>query len=381
MQTTTNLGLPVWDSQENPTVQAWGDSINKNSADSAFWKIDNYIGSTLRVGANKKYSTIQDAVNAASDGDTIQVDKGTYAGFTIPSTKSYINVRGSGKPIFNHGDRSLKGGTIITSGITMFDSIGATISDLGIDVTSNINANAIDTGTGVELLRPLYQTIDNVITNGVISYSPPSGHGIRVQGGSHIKISNFTSYGFSHGIAVRASWVDIDNCYIEDSTYSGIIIKAIELTGDAKYINISNVKCVGNHVAGVQYVSTNLTLEANDSLTEIAFVNVNNLIGVGGDLPSIYGTDKGHDGALKHINISNAISINNFSGLGAFYITGGKYVSFSNCQVIRTSGATSPAAFVSVNGQYNSASNISTYPTSLGVTGFGAGIINGELVT
>ena len=33
---------------------------------------------TLTVGTNQTYSTIQDAINAASDGDRVEVDNGTY---------------------------------------------------------------------------------------------------------------------------------------------------------------------------------------------------------------------------------------------------------------------------------------------------------------
>lgn len=63
---------------------------------------------TLYVGSTAKYKTIQSAVNAASDGDTIKVASGTYNEYVSISGK-FINVYGTSYPKMN-GFRITQGG-------------------------------------------------------------------------------------------------------------------------------------------------------------------------------------------------------------------------------------------------------------------------------
>jgi parallel beta-helix repeat protein len=62
-------------------------------------------GTTLNVGAGQTYMTIQAAINAASDGDVIQIDAGTYTeALTVGKSLTFIGA-GTTEP----------GGTILTS--------------------------------------------------------------------------------------------------------------------------------------------------------------------------------------------------------------------------------------------------------------------------
>jgi len=76
--------------------------------------------STLNVGSTAKYKTIQSAVNAAKDGDTIKVAYGTYKenvkidkGLSIIGTK-YPKING----FYYHGGGTINGFTLQKDGIS-----------------------------------------------------------------------------------------------------------------------------------------------------------------------------------------------------------------------------------------------------------------------
>jgi parallel beta-helix repeat protein len=127
---------------------------------------------TLKVPS--QYKTIQTAVNAAHDGDTIQVAKGTYKEAVLIENKN-INIYGMKKggklkdypSVRGFELRSNSGGTIN----------GFSVLKNGIDIHDNFNGkvtvrNNYFTGCGISIAGPSYSghsIVNNQITCGTIS--------------------------------------------------------------------------------------------------------------------------------------------------------------------------------------------------------------------
>jgi hypothetical protein len=93
--------------------------------------------STLCVGGLHCYSTIQAAVNAAHDGDTIQIGPGTFAG-GVTITKS-VNLVGAGVLL-----TVIKGGgPVLTIGI-LGASAEPTVSIFGVTITGGVTTTSAE---------------------------------------------------------------------------------------------------------------------------------------------------------------------------------------------------------------------------------------------
>lgn len=323
---------------------------------------------TLYVGTNHPYKKVSDALAAASNGDTIVVDPGSYPGFTIYPLQ-FIHIEGSGQPEFNPTTGKLVGGTIFTGKIDLFDSVGSSLNNLGVDVSAG-NSDAIDTGS---LISGEQHRLNQRFTNLTINCNPSTdtetntAHCFRSQGGSHLDISNVRAYGGAHGLAIRGSYVNIENCYIEDGLFSAIIVKAIPLTGDAEYVNISNVTCNNTRSASAGSIQA----EVWDG-SKCRFINIDNCIVVNSAAPSIWiqrKADVSGTGIIEHININNVISKGCRVSAGAvFWLIYANYATLSNCQVI--SPTTTTLGFYNDGGTNVHGTNLFAYPSSLSTLGF-----------
>jgi parallel beta-helix repeat protein len=127
---------------------------------------------TLKVPT--QYKTIQTAVNAAHDGDTIQVAKGTYKEAVLIENKN-INVYGLTKggkqkdyPVVNGFELRSNSGGIIN---------GFSVLKNGIDIHDNFNGkvavrNNYFTGCGISIAGPSYSghsITNNKLSGGTIS--------------------------------------------------------------------------------------------------------------------------------------------------------------------------------------------------------------------
>lgn len=65
---------------------------------SFFWAAPSADATTLSVGFNQPYATIGDAILAAADGDTIEIQPGTYVeDLVVPKALTFVGVGGSGQ--------------------------------------------------------------------------------------------------------------------------------------------------------------------------------------------------------------------------------------------------------------------------------------------
>ena len=135
---------------------------------------------TLQVGPGQTYTTVQSAVDAATAGDTIQVNSDTYTE-NVQVDKQLI-LLGVGDPIIDADEASYA--IQITSAAN-----GCTIQ--GFQITN------APWNPGIEI-----QSTGNTVTQNQITYC---WDGISVTGGSNEIYENQISYIYEHGISIQSS--------------------------------------------------------------------------------------------------------------------------------------------------------------------------------
>lgn len=273
--------------------------------------------------------SVQELVNAAADGDVIYLDAGVYVGNVTLYPKQNISIVGAGVPSYD--GENLTGGTVIVGKVDLFDSVGSSLSSLGIDVHES-NINAIDTGSLVPYEQHrLNQRFTNLSLagNDAVWNAGNASHGIRIQGGSHITIDNVTAYHFAHGIAIRGSWVNVSNVYSQDPAQTAVIVKAADTTGNAEYINISNVQSQ----SFLPSSGGRITVQSVSAGYAARFVNISNALVDSASAPAV--TIESVPGIVEHVNVTNVIATNNKTwSYGVFYVNGAAFVNFTACQSV-----------------------------------------------
>jgi parallel beta-helix repeat protein len=157
--------------------------------------ISTAFAATLNVGPGATYHTIQSAINAAHDGDTIQVASGIY-NETIQVTDKQLNITGQNYPSIN-GARLWGGVTgmfyglsFIQSGVALSDGGHITIqnckfTNCGIDIWTHTCTDCMILNNKIErggIL--LYETYDNSVIGNYIS---DAKIGLQMGGGATCK--------------------------------------------------------------------------------------------------------------------------------------------------------------------------------------------------
>jgi len=186
----------------------------------------------ITVGTGKQYSTIPSAIAAAQDGDTIQVDAGTYVNQSAQITKD-IALEGVGGKVKMTSTGLIPNGKgiLVTDGnvtIDNFEFSGAKVADnngAGIryqsgNLTVN-NSGFFDNENGILTNNP--GTGNLIINNsefGNNGYDSPSGqaHGLYVGRIGSLTINNsyFHDVKYGHEIKSRADNNTITNSRIYD---------------------------------------------------------------------------------------------------------------------------------------------------------------------
>ena len=101
--------------------------------------------STLCVGGGGCYSTIQAALDAASDGDTVKLNPGTFAGGVTIAKSLKVVGAGSSQTI-------IKGGGPVVTVFRDSDPAGLTVTIKGITITGGVNqGGAVSSGGGLSI--------------------------------------------------------------------------------------------------------------------------------------------------------------------------------------------------------------------------------------
>ncbi len=279
-----------------------------------------YVNTTGSGGA---YTSIQDAINASSDGDTVFVYNGTYN--EIVTVNKCINLIGQNKnnTIIDGENRMVDVVTITedwvnVTGLTITGAIGGnTFSGIKLENVHNakiFNVNASDNGKGIFLLQSSYTNItnniisknfigvqleysseDNIIRNNIMN----NVYGIQVLYSSNINITNNNF--INDGISIKGNHLNHyythtipDNNLINGKSlyyYKDCVNKYIDGTSIGQIIlvncsafNIINVSInntdMGIIIAYSMNVSiTNSNIIKNDNAITISFsqsVTINN---------------------------------------------------------------------------------------------------------
>lgn len=219
-------------------------------------------GATLQVPSS--YSTIQGAINNASNGDTIRVADGTYVESLDTKGKNLtiVSVNGSGSTtIDGTGDDNVvsvdDGETVTLTGFTL------TGADQGVFV----NGSTL--------------TADDIEVTGVTGGS--SGGGFLISNGATATVSNclidnvtLTNSQYGGGFSINSSTVNIDGCVIRDTTaYQGGGIYIDDSTVDVSNTTINRAES--------EWRGGGLRIRGNSTVTGTKMVVKNSISGdVGG---------------------------------------------------------------------------------------------------
>jgi hypothetical protein len=229
-------------------------------------------------------------------------------------------------------------GTIILGLVDCNYKKNTTIQDLGIDSRNRLlpgDDAALSSGK-LAGDQPLNQTFRNIslIGGGYNEFK----HGILCQAGSDIRISNIVVSNFYHGVAIRSSNVNIDTVSALYCGFTSIVIKSAQgknvLTQNVSVKNITitgdpnDVYRRGGVVLVQSYndesISQNITIDNVKSYWGgEAVVEVQQLAGI-----------------VQNVTITNCYGENcgDNPGRAAFDIIGGKAITLTNCNTVKSNG-------------------------------------------
>ncbi|MDP3789134.1 MAG: right-handed parallel beta-helix repeat-containing protein, partial [Candidatus Omnitrophota bacterium] len=231
---------------------------------------------TIYAGAGYYYTAIQDAINAASGGDTVSIAAGTYtlsAGITILYNNIEIKGAGSGNTIID--------GSSISDAITIN---GSTVTMEGVTVRGALNNNIYVLGQGVF-------TIEDSTVEGAGSTN------IWVEDWStatitNCKIKDATAQG------VFAQWGSVVN--IEDSE---IWNNNVGIYAADAYLSAVNNTIAGNTTTGIRDESIGSESVINHNIVAFNGTGIQSIAGTAIDYNDVYGnTITGYSGCVAGAN-------------------------------------------------------------------------------
>ena len=199
------------------------------------------VGNTFYVGGNGtgNYSKIQDAIDNASDGDTVFVYDDSSPYYENIVTDKSINLIGENKDTTVIDGRELNSGVvffadgIILSGFTIRNCTGDLLKKIsGIKVYTNnniISNNNIRENGNYGIFLEYLSTNNNVISENYIAYNGIAGINIKNNSNSNIIFNNIIEYndlgGYTEGGILLSSTFNnsIHNNSISNN-YDGIIL-------------------------------------------------------------------------------------------------------------------------------------------------------------
>jgi hypothetical protein len=206
-------------------------------------------------------------------------------------------IFGENKPIVK-GD-SLVNGAVIIGSLNAKNKRSIEIDNLG--VWSQEDAILTGDGLGSQILNQKYFNI-SLLGTGFLAYK----HGFLCQSGWGIQISNFTVTSFYHGIAIRASDVNITNVEANKCGFTSIVVKSATGGNDlAKNVNINNVIITGDSTDVYSRGGTILVQSFDDNCVT-KNINVSNIKSYHGGVGTI--NIEQRKGRVDSVRITNCYS-------------------------------------------------------------------------
>lgn len=209
-----------------------------------------------------EYSTLQAAVDAANNGDTVTLVENTNEGFTVPASLSIIfDVNGktlerTGKDIQNNGTLTIrdntKQGKIIANGGNVGIAIG--VGNNSVTTIEYANVEAVEgavitgqaTGATITIEDGVFSTSDNAVIAGNGTKREGNANVITINGGTFT--GNIKSAGYI-ACGIYAPWKDIITVNGGNFTVNngiGIVARAGQVT-----VNGGTFTCTGSAKGGV----------------------------------------------------------------------------------------------------------------------------------
>lgn len=223
---------------------------------------DLYVDNDAPDGGNgsieRPFNRIQDAVDAALEGDSIKVMEGTYYENVLMDVSVRL-VGGDPSTTIIHGEDS--GDTVLITvdyctleGFTLTGNYSPS-DDLGLEVNSDWNVirnNYCDRG-----YRVRFEGSNNLILSNEFN-----GTGIWIKNGQYNIIRDNTGFGAGFGIRLSSSGRNT----IENNNFSNNLEEGIQLLGESNRNVVSNNTCNFNGLYGIQlYDGSTLNLIVNNT--------------------------------------------------------------------------------------------------------------------
>jgi len=235
-----------------------------------------YLPLTLTVGISEPYTTIQSAVDASINGNTIVVRQGTYIenvivdkSISILSESGYESV--TVVAVKDESAFSINADNVVLKGFTIFGTNNSDSAAIKLDSTSHCIISKNRCGgenkgfnIGIQISASWWSSAkNNVVSNNLCNYNSVGIKGLTSESNIYNNICNYNSV----GIEIRQSENIIHNNNCKYNNTAGIIIRSSNN-------EILNNKCNNNLVYGMQLVYSD-----NNSLSSNVF-NINNVAGM-----------------------------------------------------------------------------------------------------
>jgi hypothetical protein len=305
------------------------------------------------------YPTIQAAINAASNGETISVSDGTYSENIDYGDKNITIISVNGAAV-----TTIQGAATGTNlPVVTFNSVPLTNSAVLDGFTINNQATANTLSRGIYIAGGAAPTIQNcIITGNATSTTDGAGIYITDAAATSVKLKNSTVSNNSArgktGIWVVNSNLDITDTTIEINTATGTSSDGAGVYMESGTVNIDRSKIRGNSSArngGGIYVNADTATIKNSDITGNVAATDGGGVRVNGGTLNIYNSTvagnyagaTGGGGARVQtgtLNITNSIIYGNTSsgGAGILRSSGTVSINYSSYQAI--SGACTSCA-------------------------------------
>lgn len=279
------------------------------------------------LSAANRFTTIAAAMAAATAGTTILIANGTYTE-DVTFSQANISLIGSGQPYFD--GTNLIGGTIIKGRINCAGKRGAKVKNLGVDVRSTAQVDAVTADAATVGTAAIYQEFESLILIGKGPVGANQGHGILCSTGGGNTIRNCKFYYWFHGVALRCSNSIVSDCYFFNCLSDSVIVKGDTGSGDAWNNTISNLVIDGDGSNAFTRAGP-VRIQNVHASTTTRWITVSNVTvknsGEGAILIQQIA------GFCASMMISNVVSYNNGDAAirADFDVDGATDVHFSNC--------------------------------------------------
>ena len=276
------------------------------------------MAATLTVSSSSTYTTIQDAIDAASSGDTISVSSGTYTECVDTDGKDLTITGASASTTTLEGSSSCTSGALIIAGgetvsFTNFtvenaygvgisvDSSFATFEDLSVESSGKLSTSgAYAYGGGMYVTASYVDIADSVFTENTSDY----GGALALDDGAVVTLNtvefdaNTAKYG---GGAIMAedsgTLLELESCtFIENGLTSlssgrgGAIrlLNAVEFTDDGSTFEDNYTAEIG----GALFTDTDCELTLTDTVFDSNYIDTTGANAAGGGAIYAEDTDK-----------------------------------------------------------------------------------------